>query len=241
MMNDRARLIEDFAAKIEAMLDKRHIEVDDERREVLIFLATATELNCRLYWRAREKYQRPSHIADDMKELASLLQQAAEVAENIDPRGILMIYSASKTERPIDDLDPDAIPVCLARLARDVEAAVTVAHDMVRSGSKHREGPPDRGGPTADEPLRLLVRRLGTEFELHLQISPTNTVNTKDGASVSLFDEFVRRAFVHFSPGEEPIPNSAIEKETRRFIATRNDTVLCDVHEVYGLPTPDQR
>lgn len=237
MTNDRAASIEAFATEIEALLDKRGVNVDDDVRETLLSLAADAELNCRLYWRDKERYHRPSEVARRMNGMASQLEKAAATIDELGPNAIVLIHAASHSELPAENIDPHKIIVGLRRLARDTRAGAVLATKKVRSESIHREDRADRGGRTANEPLRQLIRSLAFAFNHYLQIRPTNVVNAQDGASVSLFDEFARRAFRAFSPSDGgPTQNAAIEKETRRIVSSWDDIELDEDGEFHGLP-----
>ena len=227
--------VEAFAAEVEAIF-RRHRHQEDllPPFETLIVFAADVQLNCRLYLRDKDGYRRPIRVAEDMEALAEHLREAALLAEKLEAYGMQLIHAASHRQSPAEDVDPAAIPVGLARLARDVTAAGALAHDLVRSGSRHREGPADRGGPTPDEPLRRLVRRLAVSFQHYLRIKPGYTSRPEDGTASSLFDEVVRYGFRRFTPVDVPLRDGVITMETRGFLAVDDDTAF------YGLPAGDR-
>ena len=233
--------VEAFAAQIEAMLKKRrHLDNQLPPFETLIVFAADVQLACRLYLRDKDKYLRPSLVAKKMASLANHLRKAAALAELLGPNGMLLIHAASHAQSSAEDADPDTIPVGLARLSRDVDAAVELASDRVRSGSRHREGHADRGGPTPNEPLRQLVRRLAVAFNYYLKIRPRHVANPDNGKAVSLFDEFAENAFVHFCPDEDSEHRGVFIMETRRIVKFWDLFVAdCDA-TFYGLPAGDR-
>jgi hypothetical protein len=81
-----------------------------------------------------------------------------------------------------------------------------------------------------------LVFQLALSFSRHLGIRPSHSVDHQTGKSTSLFDIFVRRAFMAFSPGDPSIPDAALREATRVVVAHWDDEMDEENERVYGLP-----